>query len=125
MDKGTRKSGWLDHDGTDEHGRHRCSTPYILAHDGLFAPKVGASWGCKCGRVWAIARVSSHLEWQEVVVNIPGVDEPAPTVEALATELIAKLPAWLPNAPEAIVPAVLQELAAKGLIRLSEVPPTA
>jgi len=90
----------------------------ILAHSGLFAPKVGALWGCKCGQDWKIIRLAvDRLAWARRTTLVD-----AHFLEMLAMELISKLPADQPNTAAAIVPAVLQELAAQGLIRLSDVP---
>jgi hypothetical protein len=68
------KQGWINMDGTDAAGRHNCQQPHILAHSGLFSPKVGATWGCKCGRVFKIESHGARLEWREVEPVEPGLD---------------------------------------------------
>jgi hypothetical protein len=90
-----------------------------LANSGLFAPKLGALWGCKCGQDWKITRDGDHLTWARREAVVPIVDEHF--LGMLTMELISKLPAELDTAAE-IVPAVLLELVAQSLIRLPNVP---
>jgi hypothetical protein len=109
------KQGWINMDGTDAAGRHNCQQPHILAHSGLFAPKVGATWGCKCGRVFKIENYGARLGWREI-------ERPDPDLAALVREIEEAMPAEMLERPRDLVTYVLRHLARTGRVVLSDVP---